>query len=299
MSKAIVFNTYGGTDVLELVNTEPPVPGPGQVRLRVRAAGVQPFDNLFRDGSAARYAPATFPQRLGNEAAGIVDAVGPGVTDFAVGDELLGPVTLAAFAEHAVADTEQLVRRPEWLPWEEAGALSASGQTAHTALRELGVGAGDTVLIHAAAGGVGHLAAQIAIAWGARVIGTAGAGNHDFLRTLGAEPVTYGPGLAERVRELGGRVDAALDCVATPDSLDASAELVKDPDRVGTIAFSPLANERGVRRLGTSRSAERLAELLELGIRVSVQATYPLERTAAACEAVESGHVRGKVVVTP
>ncbi|MEV8630636.1 NADP-dependent oxidoreductase [Streptosporangium sp. NPDC051023] len=302
MSKAVVFSEYGTPDVLQVIDVEPGEPGPGEVRVRVRAAALQPFDNLFRSGETAQWVPAHFPQKLGNEVAGTVEAVGAEVTAFSVGDEVLGWVALAAFAEHAIVGADQLVAKPESMSWEEAGALSASGQTAHTSLRELGVGPGDTVLVHAAAGGVGSIAVQLAVAWGATVIGTASERNHEFLRSLGAVPVAYGEGLEERVRALApGGVDAALDGVATEDSLRSTVALVKDPSRFGTVAFNPLAAELGVRRLSTERSTERLSELVGLHtdgkLRVAIHRTYPLSEIADAAREVETGHVRGKVVI--
>jgi enoyl reductase len=219
MSSTVVFDEYGGPDVLHVADLPAPVPGPGQVRVAVRAAGVQPFDALFRSGAARQWVPATFPQRLGNDFAGVVDIAGG---RFAVGDEVLGWAMLCAYSEHVVVGVDDIVRKPAAMPWPEAGALSASGQTAGTALTALGVADGETVLIHAAAGGVGSLAAQIALARGARVIGTASARNHDYLRTLGAEPVAYGDGLVERLRTLApDGVDAALDASGTVEALQA------------------------------------------------------------------------------
>ncbi len=162
MSKTVVFNTYGDADVLHLVDDDAPQPGPGQVRVRVKAAGVQPFDCLFRSGAARQWVQARFPQRIGNEFAGVIDAVGEGVTVFSTGDEVLGWAMLASYAEHVVVAAEQIVAKSAGMPWAEAGVMSASGQTASTALMELGVGKDDTVLIHAAAGGVGTYAVQIA-----------------------------------------------------------------------------------------------------------------------------------------
>jgi enoyl reductase len=168
---------------------------------------VQPFDCLFRSGAAHQWTPATFPQRLGNEFAGIIDALGEDVTEFASGDEVLGWAMLTSYAEHVMVGVEAIVAKPPEMPWTEAGVLSASGQTAAAALAQLGVGEGegDTVLIHAAAGGVGTFAAQIAKARSASVIGTASEHNHDYVRSLGAIPVAYGDGLTERVRAAAPR----------------------------------------------------------------------------------------------
>jgi enoyl reductase len=212
--RAVVFATHGGPDVLHTIEGAVPHPGPGQVRVCMRAAGVQPFDCAFRRGDLRGFLPATFPQTLGNDFAGVVDAVGDGVTDLAAGDHVVGYCTLTAHAELIVVDADQLVRRPATLPWEVAGGLSASGQTAYNALHDLGVRAGDTLLVHAAAGGVGTIAVQLAREWGVTVIGTASEPNHDYLRSLGTQPVAYGPGLVDRVRDLAPHgVDVALDCI--------------------------------------------------------------------------------------
>lgn len=300
MSKAVVFDAYGDPEVLHVIEAEPPEPGPGQVRIRVHAAGVQPFDALFRSGAARQWVPAHFPQRLGNEHAGVIDAVGDGVTAWRTGQEVLGWAMLCSYAEHVLVGENDIVTKPPAMPWQEAGVLSASGQTAATALTALAVGGGDTVLVHAAAGGVGTFAVQLAIARGATVIGTASPRNHDYLRALGAVPVAYGDGLAERVRALAPMVQAALDASGTVDALHASLELVEDRGRIGTVAFQPAADQLGIHRLSTDRSAAQLSELTALyvagGLRVSVQA-YPMADAARAHRAIETGHVRGKLVL--
>jgi enoyl reductase len=304
MSRAVVFDNYGGPEVLRILELDPPGPRPDQVRVRVRAAGVQPFDCLFRSGAAHAWMPARIPQRLGNEFAGTIDAVGEGVEGFAVGDEVLGWAMLSSHADHVVAGQDEIVVKPQGMSWSEAGVLSASGQTAATALRLLGVSAGDTVLIHAAAGGVGSFAVQIAVARGARVVGTASERNHDYLRGLGATPVTYGDGLGRRVRELGGaEVSVSLDASGTLAALQTSLELVPDKHRIGTVAYQPAAEELGVRHLSTERSAEQLRGLTDLyaagGLRPNIQHAYPLEQAHEAHRVVETGHVRGKVVLEP
>jgi enoyl reductase len=302
MSRAVVFNEYGGPEVLELVEVPEPEPGPGQVRVRVRAAGVQPADVKQRAGAWKAWAPVTFPARLGHEAAGIVDAVGTDVTAFAPGDEVLGPAD-GAYADHALADASLLVRKPEAMPWNEAGALSASGVTAATVLEDLKVAPGETLLVHAAAGGVGLVAVQLATAQGVRVIGTAREANHEFLRSLGVIPVTYGDGLADRVRALAPEgVDAALDAVGG-EALDVSVELVPDLSRIGTIADQAGARRLGVRSLGTRRSGERLAKLVDAcsrgELKVFIWKEFPLEDAAAAHRESEGRHLRGKVVLIP
>lgn len=198
---------------------------------------------------------------------------------------------------------DDIVAKPAAMPWTKAGVLSASGQTAATALRQLAVASGDTVLIHAAAGGVGTFAVQIAIAGGATVIGTTSERNHAYLRSLDATPVSYGDRLAELVRaEAPGGVDAALDAAGSEEALRSSLELVDDTSRLGTLAFSPAARELGVRHITTERSASQLAELLDLytagELRIVIQDAFPLEDAAQAHRAVETRHVRGKVVLT-
>ncbi|WP_169981615.1 NADP-dependent oxidoreductase [Microbispora sp. H10836] len=302
MSRTVVFSAYGGPEVLRVVDLAPDEPSAGTIRVRVRAAGVQPFDALFRGGGAHAYVPATFPQRLGNEFAGVVDAVGEGVTGAAAGDEVVGWAMLASYAEHVVVPPDQVVRKPASMPWPEAGVLSASGQTADTALEKLRVGAGDTVLVHAAAGGVGTFAVQIARALGATVVGTASERNHAYLRDLGAIPVAYGEGLAERVRAAApDGVDAALDAAGTVEALEVSAALVTDRTRVGTIAYQPAADRIGVQRLGTERSAARLGRLTALyekgDLKVRIQEAIPVEEAARAHTLIESGHTAGKLVL--
>lgn len=302
MSRAVVFDAYGDADVLHIVEVEVPEPGPHRVRVRVKAAGVQPFECLFRSGVARQWVPASFPQRLGNEFAGVIDAVGDDVTALSIGDEVLGWAMLASYSEHVVVGVDELVAKPPRMPWTEAGVLSASGQTAATALTQLRVAEADTVLIHAAAGGVGSFAVQIARSRGATVIGTASEPNHDYLRSLGAIPVAYGDGLTERVRDAApDGVDAALDAAGTEEALRVSLELVDEKDRIGAVAFNPFAGELGTRRFSTKRSAAQLRELTDLytagKLQIVIQHTYPIDAAAEAHRAVETGHVRGKIVL--
>lgn len=300
MSRAVVFEEYGDPEVLRVVDAEPPAPGPGKVRLRVRAAGVQPFDTNFRAGRVD-WLRARFPQGLGNDVAGVVDAVGPDVDGVAVGDEVLCAVS-GGYADHVLVRADQLTRKPPDMPWAEAGALSASGRTAVYVLRELAVEPGDTVLVHAAAGGVGSMAVQVARARGAAVVGTASPRNHDYLSTLGATPVAYGDGLADRIRALApAGVDAALDAAGTEEAARTSLELVQDPRRIVTIVGGSPAERLGIRMVSAQPTAEMLDELVDLyrqgRLRVNVHRTFPLERAADAHREVESGHVRGKVVL--
>lgn len=295
-ARRVVFAAPGPPEVLRLESVPPPAPGPGEVRVRVRAAGLQPYDVKIRRGDLA----VPLPCCPGNDLAGVVDAVGPGVAAAAPGDEVLGFVDGGGYATHALAPADRLVPRPAGVGWAAAGALSASGQTADLALDALRVGPADTVLVHAAAGGVGTMAVQLAVARGARVVGTASPRNHDYLRALGVVPVAYGPGLVDRVRAVAPEgVDAALDA-AGRDALGPSLELTADRGRVLTIADFAGAAAAGVPVLSGPRTAARLAALARRcaagELRVEVQEAYPLAAAPRAHAALEGGHVRGKLV---
>ncbi|MEV6964735.1 NADP-dependent oxidoreductase [Hamadaea sp. NPDC051192] len=298
--RAVVFDQFGPPDVLRIVELPDPSAGPGQLRVRVQAAGVQPFDVGVRTGTMP-WVQAGFPQQIGQEYAGIVDQVGEGVTGWAEGDAVLGSTMLNGVAEYVVVPAENAVRKPAELDFPSAAALVAASQTASGALLELKVAAGETLLVHAAAGSVGTIAVQLARLAGATVVGTAGPANHDYLRTLGALPVAYGEGLVERVRAVAPQgVDVALDA-AGRGAIAASVELVSDRDRIGTIVDDAAAAEFGTRVVRAGRSPQRLAEVVALAaagkIVLPVRA-YSVDDVVAAHEAVESGHGRGKVVVT-
>ncbi|SOB84019.1 NADP-dependent oxidoreductase [Streptomyces sp. 1331.2] len=300
--KAVTVTRSGGPEVLRVTEVPDPEPGPGEVRVRVYAAGVQPVDLAIREGFRPPGVVVEPPFVLGNEFAGVVDRLGPDSGGWAVGDEVLGFRVLDGHAELVTVDAARLVAKPAGMPWELAGSLSASGQTAHMALTQLGVGPGDTVLVHGATGGVGTVAVQLARAWGATVIGTASERNHDYLRELGAIPVAYGDGLVERVRALAPQgVTAAFDA-AGRGALEASVELVADRGRIGTVVDHAGAERLGVRALRAQRTAERLAELVRLwesgGLRLEVAEALPIGKAAEAHRLVGTGHVRGKVVLT-
>ncbi|SHE93064.1 NADPH:quinone reductase [Seinonella peptonophila] len=300
--KAVAFHSPGTPDVLQVMDFDAPIPTAGQVRVKVKAAGVQPIDcTIRREGISPPGMKIDYPQILGNEFAGTIDMVGEGVEEFSVGNEVIGWALLSSYAEYVVVPTSQLVRKPKNMPWKEAGVLTASGQTAHTALEELKVSAGETVLIHAAAGGVGTFAVQIAKAWGANVIGTASPRNHDYLRSLGVIPVTYGEGLVDRVRKLAPKgVDVSFDA-AGKNALEPSMKLVQNKKRIGTIVDFDLAKELGVVCIFNKRSIVRLHELTQLYekglLRIFISKSFSIHQAAEAHRAVETGHVRGKVVL--
>jgi NADPH:quinone reductase-like Zn-dependent oxidoreductase len=296
--KAVRFSRFGGPEVLEIADLPDPHAGPGQVRIAVRAAGVNPSDWKKREGLMDE----ELPQTLGYEAAGVVDELGEGVADVAVGDRVFGFSTEgAAQAELAVLSYYAPV--PASLGFPAAAALPAAVETATRALDQLGVGSGSTLLVNGASGSVGSAAVQLAVARGARVIGTASPANHQYLRSLGAEPVAYGEGLAERVRALApDGVDLALD-VAGSGVLPELIDLAGAPEHVVTIADFAGARQHGVRfsRGDAGRALDALAgigELIESGrFALPVAKTFPLAEVAEAHRVSEDGHLRGKLVL--
>lgn len=297
--KAIQYSRFGGPEVLEMVELPDPHPGPGQIRVAVRAASVNPIDWKARSGAMG----GELPQRTGREAAGVVDEIGEGIGDVAVGDRVFGFAVDGGGAAELVilADYAPI---PPSLDFADAAGLPVAVETAVRTLDLLGVDAGTTLVINGAAGAVGSSAVQLARAREARVIGTASQGNHEYLRSLGAEPTTYGEGLVQRVRELApDGVDAALDA-AGGGALPALVELAGSPDRVITIADYAGAEQTGVRFTGgpgTQRAVHALHEIgamIEAGrFTLPVAQTFPLEQIAEAHRVSETGHVRGKLVL--
>ncbi|KIQ61710.1 NADPH:quinone reductase [Kitasatospora griseola] len=307
MTKAIAFAHYGDPDVLGPIDLELPEPGPRQVRVAVRAVGVNPLDHKLRSGALDGFFPVAFPSVPGYEVAGTVEAVGAEVAEFAVGDQVFGAVMGGGYAEHALVDVELLAAKPSGLSWEEAAAIPTAAETAERVLGVLGVRPGETLLVHGAAGGVGTLLLQFARARGITVVGTASEGNHAYLRELGAIPVAYGEGLAERVRAAApGGVDRALDASGKADELAVSIELTGSADRVLTIT-SPLAGQQyGVRFTGGAEAEPyhpgayaAVLALHEAGTLVlPIHRVLPLAEAAEAHRLSEHGHLRGKIVLT-
>ncbi|MFI6907916.1 NADP-dependent oxidoreductase [Nonomuraea sp. NPDC050394] len=299
--RAAAFAEFGGPEVLKVMELPAPQAGPGQVRVRVKAAGVQPYDTAVRAGWTPPGIAGDLPRIPGNEFAGVIDQVGEGVTGFAIGAEVLGFTQLNAYAEYTVVPSSSVTPKPAGLAWEVAGAMTAGVQTAEIAIDNLAIGSGDTLLIHGAAGSVGGAATQIARRRGATVIGTARAVNHDYLRDLGAIPVEYGPGLADRVRALApGGVTAALDG-AGGEALEVSLELVADRDRILTLFEHGKAAGLGIRTTVGERLAERLgryAALVAAGeFKYHIRGTYHLSEAADAHREMETGHGRGKIAI--
>lgn len=308
--RAVQYTSFGGPEVLGVAASAEPHAGPGQIRIQVRAAGVNPFDCKMRAGM---FGGDGFPRTPGLEAAGVVDEVGVGVSGVAVGDAVfgLGPQTNAEFAV-----LNHFAPKPEALDWAEAAAVSATAEAAVRSLELLGLRPGQTLVIDGVAGGVGRAAAQLALAEGVTVIGTSREANHDALRSLGVHPTTYGPGLAERVKSLAaqvgservrsgrvgsGRVDGALDTAGKGSIADLAA-LTGDPARVVTIAdFSgAVPGVQVTSKTSAFHALARAAELINAGkYTVAVDSVYPLESAAQAHARCEQGGLAGKVVLNP
>ncbi len=306
MPKAVRFDHYGGIEVLKVVEVPRPVAGPGRVLVRVKVAGINPGEAAIREGRLAERFPATFPSGEGSDLAGIVEEVGEGVEGFAPGDEVLGFTNdRASHAELVAAEADKLVPRPPSVPWEVAGALFVAGSTAYACVRAVALREGDTVVVSAAAGGVGSIAVQLARHTGARVVGLASEGNHAWLKEHGVVPVTYGDGVVGRIREAaGGPVNAFIDTFGA-GYVDVAVRLGVHPERIDTIANWDAARKYGVKTEGSAAAAraEVLAELAGLiaegKLEIPIARVYPLDQVRDAYTELEKRHTRGKIVLRP
>lgn len=302
----MALQQYGSPDDLALVELPDPKVAPGEVLIRVKAAGVNPVDWKVGAGGLDSFLEAEFPLVPGWDVAGVVEAVGFDTTEYRVGDKVYGYarkdwVKNGTYAELVSASVRMIAPKPAALSWEEAAGVPLAGLTALQAARRVGLGSGDTVLVHAAAGGVGAFAVQIAVAAGARVIGTASERNHDYLRSLGAEPVEYGDGLLDRVRSLApGGVDAVLDFVGGGVA-ELSLPLVGSPERVASVA-DPDILAKGGHYVWVRPDSEGLVELGRLAddgrFSVHVEKAFPLAEAAQAWRLSQTGRTRGKIVLT-
>ena len=304
--KAVRFDEYGGVDVLKVVDVPVPEPGPGQVLVRVKAAGINPGEAKIRDGLLHERWPAAFPEGEGSDLAGIVERLGPDVTAVAAGDEVIGWVdTRSSHAEYAVVEAEHLTPKPASLPWEIAGALPVVGFTAWAAVRAVALKPGDTLVVSGAAGGVGSLAVQLARREEATVVGLAGPANHAWLTKHGVIPVSYGDGVADRIREAAPTTDAFIDTYGGDYIELALDELGVDPARIDTITRFDAVAKYGVKAEGNAvgASAGTLSELAGLvaagELEVPIAATYPLTQVRDAFAELAKGHTRGKIVLLP
>jgi NADPH:quinone reductase-like Zn-dependent oxidoreductase len=306
MSRAVRFDQYGGLDVLQVVDVPDPVPGPGEVLVRVRATSINPGEAKIREGALHAMYPATFPSGEGSDLAGVVEAVGADVTAFGPGDEVAGWTdNRAAHAELAIAEAGHLIAKPESLPWAVAGSLYVAGCTGWATVRAVLLRSGETVVVSGAAGGVGVFAVQLAHAAGATVIGIASESKHAWLRAHGVEPVVYGDGVEDRIRAAApDGVDAFLDLVGG-GYVETALALGVAPDRIDTIADFDAIREHGVKGDGnaagasTATLAELAAAVVDGSLEVPIAATFPLEQVRAAFAELDQGHTLGKIVLEP
>jgi NADPH:quinone reductase-like Zn-dependent oxidoreductase len=299
--KALQFTSYGGPEVLTFAEAPPPHAGPGQVRVAVRAASVNPIDWKTFSGLTSGGKPLSRTGYLGYDAAGVVDEVGDGVTGVSVGDDVFG---LGRRTQAQLAVLTSWAAKPSSVDWAVAAAASVSGETSERGLRLLGVTAGDTLFVDGGAGGVGAVAVQLAVARGLSVVASSSEGNHGYLREIGATPVLYGDGLVDRVRESsGGRVDAVFD-VAGKTPIEDLLSLAPQPAKVLTIANFAAGPSGAIVTGGSadSQPEQALAEVADLlqrnALVIKVQ-TFPFERAAEAYRISQTGHVRGKLVLVP
>ncbi|WP_329324646.1 NADP-dependent oxidoreductase [Streptomyces luteogriseus] len=303
MSVAITYEKFGGPDVLQFTDTHPPVPGPGQVRIQVRAASVNPMDVKLRNGDLAKVFPAEFPATPGMDAAGVVDALGEGVDHLDIGDDVFGPTATGAYAEHAIMRVA--APKPAEVSLELAAALVTVGEAAWRALAHLDLAEGATLLVHGAAGNVGSLAVQLARGRGINVIGSALAEHQDQVKAHGAQAVTAGTDLVAQVRALAPRgVDGVLDA-AGAGVLPESVELTGDPAKVVTLA-DPRARELGVRFTGMTPQDRmydclpQLAERMAAGeLTLPIWRVLPLAQVGEAHLAIEERRAEGKIILIP
>jgi NADPH:quinone reductase-like Zn-dependent oxidoreductase len=305
MARAVRFDEYGGVDVLHVDDVEAPRPGPGQLLVRVRAAGINPGEAKIREGMMHERFPATFPSGQGSDLAGVVEEVGEGVDGYAPGDEVIGFThNRASQAELVVVEARNVTRKPANVPWDVAGALYVVGVTAYAAVEAVDLTADDTVVVAGAAGGVGSIAVQLARRTGARVIGLASEPNHPWLRDHGVIPVTYGEGVAERIREAaGGTPDAFIDTVGG-GYVELALGLGVPAERVETIIDFAAAQKHGTQMAGSMSPEDpagvlaELAALIDRGeLEIPIAGVYSLDQVRDAFREVERGHTRGKIVL--
>ncbi|WP_236791477.1 NADP-dependent oxidoreductase [Amycolatopsis sp. GM8] len=303
-ARAVRFDRYGGREVLYTAEIPIPEPAAGEVLVAVRAAGINPGEAGIRSGAVHERFPGTFPSGQGSDLAGVVAAIGDGVTDLAVGDEVLGySWRRSSQATHVVVPATQLIPKPAGLSWEVAGSLYVVGVTAYAAVRAVDPKEGETVAVSAAAGGVGSLVVQLLGLRGVRVLGIASPANDDWLTAHGAIPVHYGDGLAERLAA-AGPIDAFIDLFG-PEYLRLAVELGIPRDRIETIISFADAAELGTKAEGSvdASTPEVMSEMAGLvaggQLEFPIAATFPLERVADAFAVLEQRHTHGKIVLLP
>jgi NADPH:quinone reductase-like Zn-dependent oxidoreductase len=306
MPRAVRFHHYGDIDVLQVVDVERPVPGPGQVLVNVKAAGINPGEASIRKGLLHQRWPATFPSGQGSDLAGVVAAVGEGVQAFAVGDEVIGFThKRASHAEFVVVETSELIHRPPNVSWEAAGSLFVAGTTAYATIRAVSLQQGDTLAVSGAAGGVGSIVVQLAVSEGAKVIGLASPAHHQWLSDHHVIPVAYGEGVEERLRTTSDdHLDAFIDTFGA-DYIELALGLGVRPERIDTIINFAAAEKHGVKAEGNSEAASAavladLAQRIERReLEVPIARVYPLANVREAYRELEQRHALGKIVLVP
>ena len=303
--KAVRFDEYGGVEVLKVLDVPRPVPAAGQVLVQVKAAGINPGEAKIREGLLHARWPATFPSGEGSDLAGIVAETAPGVTAVSVGDEVIGWTdNRTSQAEYVVVEEQHLTPKPAGVPWHVAGGLFVAGATAYATVRAVGLTEGDTVVVAGATGGVGSLAVQLARRAGATVIGLASEAGFQWLAGHDVVPLAYGDGVADRIRQAAGKVDAFIDTFGA-EYVELALELGVDPSRVDTIANYEAVARYGVKADGNmaGSSASVLAELAGLiaagELELPITATFPLDRVQDAYRRLAEGHILGKIVLLP
>jgi NADPH:quinone reductase-like Zn-dependent oxidoreductase len=306
MARAVRFDRYGERDVLYIANVEVPQPGPDEAVVAVRAASINPGEASIRKGFLHERFPASFPSGQGTDFAGVVHQLGQDVTDFAIGDEVVGWCwTRASQADYVAVPAAQLVPKPFELSWEAAGSLAVAGTTAWAAVAAVRPDPGETVAVSAAAGGVGSIVVQLLRLRGTNVVGIASPANHDWLTAHGAIAVSYGDGLEQRIRDAApDGIDAFIDTFG-PEYIDLALELGIKPERIETIIAFQRAAEVGAKTEGsaegtTTQILAKLAVLTAGGeLEIPIADTYPLERVQDAFAELEKRHTRGKIVLIP
>jgi NADPH:quinone reductase-like Zn-dependent oxidoreductase len=306
MPRAVRFDKYGGLDVLQVVEVDRPTPAAGKVLVRVMAAGINPGEASVRKGVFADRWPSTFPSGQGSDLAGVVEEVGPGVSNVAVGDEVIGFTNdRSSQAEFVLVESSNLVPRPANVSWEQAGALFVAGTTAFAAVRSVALSRGDTVVVSGAAGGVGSIAVQLARNAGAKVIGLSSYANYKWLTDHGVIPLTYGDGVEDRIRAAsGGKVDAFIDTFGS-GYVELAVKLGVAANRIDTIIDFAAAAKYGVKTEGNHEGANadvlaQLAGLLAAGrLEIPIAKVYPLADVRDAYRELEQRHTRGKIVLEP
>lgn len=305
MPKAVRFEQYGGVEVLQVVDVPRPVPGPGQVLVRVKAAGINPGEAKIREGRLHSMFPATFPSGQGSDLAGVVEEAGPDFSAFSPGDEVLGWTDeRGSHAELVVVPVDHLIAKPPRAGWEEAGALFVVGTTAYACVNAVNVQGADTVVVAGAAGGVGCIAVQLARLRGARVIGIASPANHPWLIEQEVRPIAYGPDVEQRILSSVDTIDAFIDTYGGT-YVEMAMRLGADPSRINTtVRFDAVAQYRmkaeGSASAANTKVLDELAKHVARGrVEIPIAGSYPLSEVQAAFRQLETGHLLGKIVLLP